>query len=85
MVIWKLASILPVWGLVLIGAILVGLLAAPKYLILLPIVLAAAVLLTFCLQLARRQKEGFVSRLYWSIGGAFVILAVATVVLWAIA
>jgi hypothetical protein len=82
---WKLASILPVWGLVLVGSLLVALLAAAEYLIWLPIVLAAGVVVTFCVQLARREKDGFVTRLFYSVGGAFVIVALATAVLWMIA
>jgi hypothetical protein len=84
MVTWKFASIAPVWALVLIGSLFVAALAAAEYLIWLPVVLAAAVLLTFCIQLALRQKEGFVSRLLLSVCGALVIVAAATGVLWAI-
>jgi hypothetical protein len=83
MVTWKFASIAPVWVLVLIGSLFVAALAAAEYLTWLPVVLAAAVLLTFCIQLALRQKEGFVSRLLLSVSGALVIVAAATGVLWA--
>jgi hypothetical protein len=81
---WKLASILPVWILVLVGSILVAVLATAEYLTWLPIVLAAAVILTFCIQLALRQKDGFVSRLFSSVGGSLIIVTVATGLLWAI-
>jgi hypothetical protein len=47
----------------------------------LPIVLAGCVLLTFAIQLALQRKEGLVTRMMASLGGALVILAVATAVL----
>jgi hypothetical protein len=80
----RIASILPVWFLVLVGSILVAILAAPEYLTWLPVVLAASVILTFCIQLALREKDGFVARLFSSVGGALVIVAIASGVLWAV-
>jgi hypothetical protein len=82
---WKLASILPVWVLVVVGSVLVAVFAAAEYLTWLPIVFAAAVILTFCVQLARREKDGFVSRLFSSAGGSLLIVVAATAVLWALA
>jgi hypothetical protein len=80
----RIASILPVWFLVLVSSILVAILAAPEYLTWLPVVLAAAVILTFCIQLALREKDGFVARLFSSVGGALIIVAIASGVLWAV-
>ena len=78
----KLASIIPVWILVLAAAIVVGLVSIGyEYFTWLPIVLGAAIILTFVVQLSLRKKEGFVGRLVLSTVGALVILAVATAVL----
>ena len=79
-------TIVPVWALSLIGAVLIGLLAPTStYLVWLPVALAVAVFVTFCIQLATLQKEGFVNRVMASIGGSLLILAIATAVLGAIA
>ena len=78
----KLASIIPIWILVLAAAIVVGLVSIGyEYFTWLPIVLGAAIILTFVVQLSLRTKEGFVGRLVLSTLGALVILAVATAVL----
>lgn len=75
-------SAAPVWLLSLAGAIVTGLAAAPSnYLVLLPVMLGGAVILTFVVQLALSRPAGFVDRCSASIGGSFVILAVATLVL----
>ena len=74
------------WGIALAGAIMVGVLAPRESgtvtaLTWLPLVLAGCVLLTFAIQLALQRKEGLVTRMMASLGGALVILAVATAVL----
>jgi hypothetical protein len=71
-----------VWAVGLAGAVLVGIFAADAYLTWIPIVLAATLLLTFVIQLALQRKEGLVNRVIASIGGALVVLAVATGVFW---
>jgi hypothetical protein len=82
---WQLASILPVWALAIVGAVLIALVSDPEhYFVWVPIVFAAAVVGAFSVQLAIRRKEGFVSRVMTSTGGALVVLAVASVVLLAI-
>jgi len=83
---WQLRSVVPVWVIALAGAVVVGVLAPSSSttspaLTWLPIVLAGCVLLTFAIQLALQRKEGLVTRLMASLGGALVILAVATAVL----
>ena len=78
-------TILPVWLTTLALAILVGVLAPTAYLTWLPLVLAFVLLLTFAIQLILSRKEELVTRMIFSIGGALVILVVATVVLWALA
>ncbi len=75
-----IGSVVPVWLLALAGAVLVGVLLAPS-LTWLPIVLAVCVLLTFAIQLGLQRKEGLVTRIIVSIGGALVIVGFATAVL----
>lgn len=82
----KLRTVVPVWVLVAIGALLIGLFAPPaEYLTWLPIALGAGVLVTFSIQLAIVRKDGLVTRVMVSIGGSVLILAAATAVLGGIA
>ena len=79
---WQLKSIVPVWVLVAVSAVLIGLLPPrDQYLTWLPIALAAGIFFTFCLQLALVRKEGLVSRVMASLGGSVVLLGIATAVL----
>jgi len=78
---WQLRSVIPVWVVALLGAVVVGVFAASASLTWLPIVLAVAVLVTMAIQLALQRKEGFVTRMMASVGGALLILAIATAVL----
>jgi len=79
----KLASIIPIWLLVIAASIAVALVSPGfEFFTWLPIVLAAAVILTFCVQLGIQRKEGFNGRLALSTGGALVIVAVAAAILW---
>lgn len=79
---WQL-TVIPVWLGAAVGALLIGLLSSPGYyLTWLPIVLAGAIFLTFCIQLAVVQKEGLVNRMTASLVGAVVILAAATAIFW---
>ncbi|HEU0207243.1 MAG TPA: hypothetical protein VFQ74_11205 [Pseudolysinimonas sp.] len=83
---WSLRSVIPVWVIALVGAILVGVLAPHRSdtggpLIWLPIVLAGSVLATMTIQLALQRKEGLVTRMMASLGGALVICAVASGIL----
>ncbi|WBU39311.1 hypothetical protein [Homoserinibacter sp. YIM 151385] len=74
-------SVIPVWIAALAGAIVVGVAAREHSLTWIPVVLALCVLLTFAIQLALKQKDGLVTRMTISIGGALVVLALATGVL----
>lgn len=74
-------SVPPIWLVALAGAIAVGVFAGELFLTWIPVVAAAAVLLTFVVQLSLQRKEGLVNRIIASIGGVLVILGVATVVL----
>ena len=60
---------------------LVGLFAGEDFLTWIPVVAAAALLLTFVIQLSLQRKEGLVNRIIASVGGVLVILGVTTVVL----
>ncbi len=79
---WQWMSIVSVWVLTAAGAIVVGIVSPrDQYFTWIPIVLAGAIILTFCIQLAIQRKEGFVSRVMASIVMSVVILAVATGIL----
>jgi hypothetical protein len=70
----RLVSIIPVWVVAIVGAVLVGVIAAPAGIYRwLSVVLAVTVLLTFIIQLALPSKQG--------IGGSVIVLAVATGIL----
>lgn len=78
---WSLRSVIPVWVVALGGAVVVGLFAASAALTWLPIVLAGSVLVTMAIQLALQRKEGLVTRMIASLGGALVICALASGIL----
>jgi hypothetical protein len=78
----RLVSIIPVWVVAIVGAVLVGVIAAPAGIYRwLSVVLAVTVLLTFIIQLALPSKQGLVIRMAASIGGSVIVLAVATGIL----
>lgn len=81
----KLASIVPVWILVALATVTVAV-ATPgfDFFTWLPIVLGASIILTFCIQLSLRRKEGFNGRLTLSTAGALVIVAIGALILWLI-
>ena len=78
---WSLRSVIPVWLVALAGAVAVGVFAASASLTWLPIVLAGSVLVTMAIQLALQRKEGLVTRMMASLGGALVICALASGIL----
>jgi hypothetical protein len=83
---WSLRSVIPVWVVALLGAVVVGVFAPHSSgtggsLTWLPIVLAGSVLVTMAIQLALQRKEGLVVRMMASLGGALVICAVASGIL----
>ena len=76
---WQISSVLPVWVLSLVGAVLIAvLLPREQYLTWVAIVLAGAVILTFLIQLGLRRTDGFVVRAMASIGISALILAIAS-------
>lgn len=74
-------SVPPIWIAALAGAVAVGAFAGDRFLTWMPVVAAAAVLLTFVVQLVLQRKEGLVARIIASVGGVLVILGLATIVL----
>lgn len=75
-------SVTTVWLATAVGALAVVLFAPSAHQFTwLPLVLALAVILTFIVQLSLQNKVGLVSRITLSLGGALVILMVATLVL----
>lgn len=75
-------SVVPVWILTLIGVVLVGVLfPASSYLVMLPVLLGVALVVTFGIQLIVPVRKGFVERVSASLGGAVLILALGTLVL----
>lgn len=78
----RLATTLPVWFVAIVGAVVVGLTTrGDRYLVWLPLVLGATIVITFCLQLATREKDGLVDRTMLSLAGSLVVLGIATGVL----
>lgn len=82
----EVGTVLPIWALSALAAVVIGVLSPhDEFLIWLPIALAAAVVATFAIQLSTLTREGFVNRVMASIGGAVLILGLATGVLAALA
>jgi hypothetical protein len=80
------ASIIGVWVLVVVGAVLVGVLARPTdYVGWMPLVLGVGMLAAFAIQLPLRAVDGLVTRLAVTASGSIVLLAIATGVLWLVA
>ncbi len=78
----EVGTVVPVWGLTVVAAILIGMLSrGDDYLVWLPITLAAAIITTFAVQLSTLTREGFINRVMASVGGAVLILGLATGVL----
>jgi hypothetical protein len=76
---WQFLSVLPVWFVAAAGAVITGLVLPPEQqLTWFAITLAAATIVAFWIQLGIKRKEGFVVRVMSAVGGAVVILAVAT-------
>lgn len=75
-------SVVPVWIVSILAVIAVGVFVTPDmYLVFLPVVLGLVLLVTFGIQLLVPVRKGFVDRVSASVGGAVLILAIATVVL----
>jgi hypothetical protein len=76
------ASIVVVWALAVLAAVLVGAFSpGTEAAAWLGISFAGCTIIALVVQLATRQKDGYIDRLAMSVTGALVVLAVATVVL----
>ena len=77
-----MASIVPVWVLVLVVAVIIAVFTPSfGFYTWLPVTLAASIVLTFVVQLSLRRKEGFVGRLVLTSVGSLIILGIATLLL----
>lgn len=77
-----MASIIPVWVLVLVAAVIIAVVTPSfEYYTWLPVALGASIIVTFIVQLSLRRKDGFVGRLVLTSVGSLIILAVATLLL----
>lgn len=77
----KLTSVLPVWMLSVVGAVLVLTLAERDAFAWLLLVFVACVMVSFVLQLITATKDGLVERISIASSGAFVVVLVTAVVL----
>ncbi len=82
---WQLASILPVWALSIVAAVLVAVLVTTDASTWLAIAFAASVIIAFAIQLAIQKKEGFVLRVMASVTGAVIVLGATTAIVLPIA
>jgi beta-lactamase regulating signal transducer with metallopeptidase domain len=79
---WRAWTVVLVWLLAVVGAVLVGVLSPrPDHYVWLGVVLAGLVILTFAIQLSTQKIDGFVSRAVASIGVSVVVLAIAAGIL----
>lgn len=75
-------SVASAWFAAATGAVAVGVFSLPaQYFTWLPLVLAFVVIFTFAVQLSLQNKVGLVSRIASSLGGALVILVLASLVM----
>lgn len=77
----RLTSVLPVWVLAVVGAVLVLTLAERDAFAWLLLVFVACVMVSFVLQLITATKDGLVERISIASSGAFVVVLVTAVVL----
>lgn len=77
----RLTSVLPVWLLAVVGAVLVLTLTQKDSFAWLLLVFVLCVLVSFVLQLITATKDGLVERISIASSGAFVVVLVTAVVL----
>lgn len=77
---WHLPRLFIAWGIAAIAGVLVTLLAGDKRAEWLAIAVGVSTLATFALQLGTAQREGFISRLSFSIAGSVVVIAVIDII-----
>ena len=77
----RLTSVLPVWALAVVGAVLVLALTQKDSFAWLLLVFVLCVFVSFVLQLITATKDGLVERISIASSGAFVVVLVTAVVL----
>lgn len=77
---WRWASVWPIWLLASAGVLAVALVAPQHTIVWLPIVLGGCTLAAFAVQLAGPTEPGLVDRLFFSVAGTIIVLAIATAV-----
>jgi hypothetical protein len=77
----QLTSVLPVWVLSIVGAVLVLTLTERDSFAWLLLVFVASVMVSFVLQLITATKDGLVERISIASSGSFVVVLVTAVVL----
>ena len=76
---WKRLSVVMIWLVAVVGAVLTGVLVAPENrLVWISLSLAGCTILTLAAQLSTGQKEGYVHRVTLSLVGAVLVLGAAT-------
>ncbi len=78
---WQRYTPIIVWAGSLVAVVLIAVFVRDQFLLWIPISMAAAVIASFAIQLGIQRKEGYVTRVMLSVGGAVVIHALATLVL----
>lgn len=72
-------SIVAVWVAALAAAVLIAVFAPERsYTAWFAIAMGGCTIAALCIQLGTQQKHGFIDRLAASLGGAFVVLAIAS-------
>ena len=77
----RLTSVVPVWLLAVVGAVLVLTLTQKDSFAWLLLVFVAAVFVSFVLQLATQTKDGLVERISIASSGSFVVVLVTALIL----
>jgi len=76
---WKRLSVVLIWLVAAVCAVLTGVLVAPENrLVWISLSLAGCTILTLAAQLSTGQKEGYVHRVTLSLVGAVIVLGAAT-------
>lgn len=77
---WHVPRLFAAWGLAAVAGVLVTLFAGGARVSWLVLAVGVATLASFALQLGTAQREGFISRLSFSIAGSVVVIAIIDIV-----
>lgn len=77
---WHVSRLFVAWGIAVLVGVLVTMFADGKRAEWLALAVGISVLVSFALQLGTAQKEGFITRLSFSIAGSVVVIAVIDLV-----